>query len=87
MTADNYKRTRYLMPHNSNVSLIRAEVQLVFPSPDGRRWREATDEGYGTEHGVAEFMVTICSAPNPHPQPLPWGLPLVVSRRERGFCS
>lgn len=30
-------------------------------------------DGYGTEHGAAKFMVTICSAANPHPQPLPAG--------------
>ncbi len=40
-----------------------------FPSPSGRRWREAPDEGSGTDQRN--------SASEPSPQPL--------SRRERGF--
>ena len=57
--------------HGSKRHLIRAEVHLVFPSPDGRKWRAAPD-GYGTEHGVAEFMVTImfCAEPSPPTPPL-----------------
>ena len=51
-------------------------------APDPRVWCRrvgCAPEGYETEHGVAEIMVTICPEPNPHPQPL--------SRWERGFFN
>src|SRR6185312_2040118 len=60
-------------------TLSRRERDLVwlFPSPSGRRWREAPDEGSGTRaaalHGGLQTLRACVPSPAPAGHPLPEG--------------
>ncbi|HEX7801536.1 MAG TPA: primosomal protein N' [Pseudoxanthomonas sp.] len=54
---------------NAFLHAAKSMLAAAFPSPPGRRWREATDEGTGKFMMVGSAM----TSPYPHPNPSPEG--------------